>query len=115
DCQAILFISVQLKALKDASFVCEIIQKLVKPLCVVKCFDVRGMQTYSFAHKRLNLQDRSQIVVEDSILTSISSSQLTDDTTMLMNEYAAFQKLINKQNKMTMYLEWMTKTFIISH
>lgn len=115
DCQAILFFGIKLKSLKDASFVCEIIQKLVKPLCVVRCFDLKGMQTYSFAHKRLNHQDRSQVVIDDSILTTISSLQLTDETVSLMNDYAAFERLRNKANKMTMYIELMTKAYIISH
>ncbi|WDH95756.1 DUF4391 domain-containing protein [Paenibacillus urinalis] len=115
DCQALLFFEVQLNKLKDASFICDIIQKLVKPLCVIRCYDVKGMQTYSIAHKRLNLQDRSQVVIEDSYLTAISSSQLTDDMVTLMNDYAAFEKIRNKANKMTLYIELMTKAYIISH
>lgn len=115
DCQAILFFDVQLKTLKDAPFVCDSMQKLVKPLCVIRCYDVKGMQTYSFAHKRLNLQDRTQVVIEDSILSAISSSQLTDDTVTLMNDFAAFEKIRNKANKMTFYIELMTKSYIISH
>jgi hypothetical protein len=115
DCQAILFFDVHLKTLKDASFVCEIMQKLVKPLCVVRCSDVKGMQTYSFARKRLNLQDRSQIVIEDSFLTGISSSHLMNEVISQMNEYATFDKLKNKANKMTMYIELMTKLYIITH
>lgn len=115
DCQAILFFDVQLKTLKDASFICDIMQKLVKPLCVIRCYDLKGMQTFSFAHKRLNLQDRTQVVIEDSILSAISSSQLTDDTVTLMNDFAAFEKIRNKANKMTFYIELMTKAYIISH
>jgi hypothetical protein len=115
DCQAILFFDVQLKTLKDASFVCETMQKLVKPLCVVRCFDIKGMETYSFSHKRLNLQDRSQVVIEDSFLTGISSSHLMDEVVSHMNEYAAFDKLKNKGNKLTMYMELMTKLYIITH
>jgi hypothetical protein len=115
DCQAILFFDIKLNSLKYAAFVSEIVQKLVKPLCVVRCSASGDMQVYSMAHKRLNQQDRTQIVIEDMFLTSSVSSQFSDEAETLLADYVDFDKLINKSNKMSMYMEMMTKAYIISY
>jgi hypothetical protein len=114
DCQVILYFEVKLNSLKEAAFVCDIIQKLVKPLCVVRCVDLINMQIYCIAHKRLNLHDRSQIVIEDLFLTASIPTQFLDDSIVLISEYAFFDKLRNKANKLNTYLEMMVKIYIIT-
>lgn len=115
DCQVVLFIDIKLNSIKEATFVSEIVQRLVKSLCVVRCSDVRGIQVYSMAHKRLNQQDRAEIVIEDMYITSSMSSQHLDEAESLLVDYVSFKNLINKSNKMTMYMELMTKAYIISY
>lgn len=115
DCQAILYFNIGLNTLKDASFVSQIIQKLVKSLCVVKFSDPKEQFVYSLAHKRLNQQDKTQNVIEDAILTIQMSSLHMDVAESLMAEYVDYHKLRNKSNKLSMYLEMLVKTYIISH
>lgn len=114
DCQAILFFDIKLNSIKNASFVGEIIQKLGKPLYVIKMYDHTGVEVYHFAHKRLSIQDRSQVVVLDMVITSPTSQEFEDEINVLMEEYTAFSKIKNRTNKLSFYLEMMVKSYIIS-
>ena len=115
DCQAILFFGIKLSTIKDASFVGGIIQKLGKPLYVLRFYDHTGVEAYYFARKRLNIQDKSQIVIEDAVITLPASQQFEDEINTLMKVYSAFEKLKNKTNKLCLYLEMMVKSYIISN
>jgi hypothetical protein len=115
DCQVIMYVGVRLKSLKAASFVGDTIQRLVKSLCVVRCIDPRGMEVYVFAHKRLNLQDRTEVVIEDHFITVPASIQFSDEVSAAIQEFAFFKRLKNKENKLSMYLELMTKSYIASN
>lgn len=115
DCQAILFFSVRLTELKNTNFVGNIIQRLVKPLCVIRFYDYTSKEVYCFSHKRLNLQDSTQIVIEDIVYSSPTSMQFRDETNILIQEYAGFDRIQNGGNKLDFYLEMMVKIYIISN
>ncbi|QGG48035.1 DUF4391 domain-containing protein [Heliorestis convoluta] len=115
DCQVILFFTVQLKKLKYANFVGPIIQGLVKSLCVIEFYDHSSQQVYCFSHKRLNIQDKSQIVVEETVYSSLTSMQFTDEINGLLKEYIAYDNIYNRGNKLDFYLEMMIKAYIISN
>ncbi len=115
DCQAILFFSVRLTELKNASFVGNIMQRLVKPLCVIRFFDHTNCQVFCFCHKRLNLNDRTQVVIVDTVYSSPTSIQFADETNMLMREYIEFDRIKNRGNKLDFYLEMMIKAYIVSN
>ena len=115
DCQAILFFAIKLNSIKHASFVGEIIQKLGKPLYVIKMYDHTGVEAYHFAHKRLSIQDRLQVVVQDMVITSPSSQEFEDEINVLTEEFTAFDKIKNRTNKLFFYLEMMAKSYIISN
>lgn len=115
DCQVILFFEIKLRTIKDASFVAGILNWLVKAPCVLRCHDHTGSEVYSYAHKRLSKQDRSQVVIEDIIMTSPTSQHFEDEINTLMRRYIAFDKLKNRVNKLNLYLEMMIKSFIISN
>lgn len=106
DCQAILAFDVKITALKEAAFVCGVIQRLVKPLCVV-----RAAGPNSFAHKRLHQADRKQAVVTDAIVTAVTLPGLRDDTADLLDRYCSFDRLRNRTNKLGLYAEWMAKAY----
>jgi hypothetical protein len=115
DCQAILFFGIKLCSIKDASFVSSIIQKLGKPLYVIRLYDHSGMECYSFAHKRLNIQDKTLVVIEDLVLSLPTSQHFDDDINLLVKEFTAYEKIRNKADKLSMYLEMMVKVYIISN
>lgn len=115
DCQVILFFSVKLAELKNVNFVGNIVQRIVKPLCVIRFYDYTNQEIYSFGHKRLNIQDRTQIVIEDIVYSEPISMQFEDGTNTLIQEYILFDRIQNRGNKLDFYLEMMIKTYIISN
>lgn len=115
DCQAILFFDVRLNELKNTSFVGNIMQRLVKPLCVIRFYDHTNNQIFCFCYKRLNLNDRTQVVIEDTVYSSPVSSQFEDEINKLMREYIEFDKIQNRSSKLDFYLEMMIKAYIISN
>ncbi|ABZ85514.1 hypothetical protein HM1_3005 [Heliomicrobium modesticaldum Ice1] len=115
DCQAILFFTVRLSDLKHAPFTGTLFQRLVKPLCVIRFYDHSQHQLFCFAHKRLNRQDRTQIVLEDMLCSAATSMRFADEVSRLMEEHIFFDKIGNRGNKLDYYLEMMGKAFIISN
>lgn len=115
DCQVILFFSVKLIELKNANFVGNIMQRIVKPLCVIQFYDYTNQEIYCFGHKRLNIQDRTQIVIEDMVYSIPTSLQFEDEANVLIQEYTQFDRIQNRTNKLDFYLEMMIRTFIISN
>lgn len=115
DCQAILFFSVKLDQLKNANFVGSIMQRLVKPLCVIRFYDHTNSQFFCFCRKRLNLNDRTQVVIEDTVYSVPASMQFADEVNTLMEEHIGFDRIQNRGNKLDFYLEMMVKAYIISN
>lgn len=115
DCQVILFLNVRLSELKNAKFVGNILQKLIKPLCVLRFRDHTNQEVYCFAHKRLNLQERTQVVIEDLVFSSPFSTEFRDEKNVLMEKNVAFESIQNRGNKLDFYLEMMIKTYLISN
>ena len=112
NCQAIAFLVVKIKNLKNATFVGRIIQKEVKPLCVVEFTDGTN-ECWCFADKRLNKQDKNEIVVENLYITDILPMNFTNDTKTLFNLYIDYESILNRSNKHAYYMEMMTKSYII--
>lgn len=115
DCEVIVFIEIKVKSMKDASFVSETIQNMGKPFYILRIYDALGNECYSFANKRLNFEDRTQVVIENIVLSKVTSNIFDDEVNTLISEYAGFDKIINKFNKFSMYIEMMVKTYIISN
>lgn len=115
DCEVIIFIGIKVKSIKDANFVSETIQNMGKPFYILRIYDSLGNECYSFAHKRLNFEDKTQVVVENTVLSKVTSNTFEDEVNRLISEYVRFDKIINKFNKFSMYIEMMVKTYIISN
>lgn len=115
NCQAIMFFEVEVKDLKSAKTIGEIIQRIVKPLVVIRFFDSKGAESYCFAYKRLNKLDNTQIVIDEIILTPISSIFLQNETKELISKYLDFEEVKNKVNKLTYYYEMFSKAIVISN
>ena len=114
NCSVIMGLDVQLKSVKDAAFVADIVQREVKAPCVLRLCD-NADEVYSFAHKRLNLTDKAQIVVEGKVQTPPLSLTFPDKTAVKLRQYLSFGKLQNKSDKLSLYLEATVKAFIISN
>lgn len=115
NCQVIQFLSVRLDDLKNAGFIGNIIQKLIKPLCVIRFYDHTNQEVYCFAHKRVSLQDKTQVIIENMVCSFPISTEFRDEKNALMQENAAFNRIQNRGNKLDFYLEMMVKTYVISN
>ena len=110
-----MFFEVEVKDLKSAKTIGEIIQRIVKPLLVIRFFDSKGTENYCFAYKRLNKVDNNQIVIDEIILTPISSIFLQNETKELISKYLDFDEVKNKVNKLSYYYEMFSKAIVISN
>lgn len=113
NCQVIMFLEVEIDNIKNASFVGEIIQEEIKPLCIIRIFD-SSMERYYFSEKRLNIQDTSSIVIENKVVTDESSIFFYDNWVEKLKETLAYNNIISRENKLFFYIEMMVKAFIIS-
>lgn len=112
--QVICFFDIKIDDIKNASFVSGILQNMIKSLCVMHFYD-DSYETYSFAYKRLNLQDESQIVILDLLLLNNMPVMLMDDKKTEYNNFLNFYNIKNKNDKLSFYMELYVKSYIISN
>jgi len=115
NCQAILFFDIRLKILKDCYFVGDVIQRLGKPLTVLRFMDTKGQAVLSLAPKRLNRQDEEQTVIEEMLYSLPYSLNGLDESGKLINTYLDYSQLLNLSNKMEQYYELFTRLKLITH
>ncbi|AMJ41442.1 DUF4391 domain-containing protein [Anaerotignum propionicum] len=112
NCQVIQFYDFELADIKKAAFVANLYQEIIKSPCVLRLYDSRN-EVYSFALKRLNQNDKTQIVVTDKLLTGgypIAMPSFEKNT--LQNELS-FDNIKNKTNKVAFYLEIYVRAYIL--
>jgi hypothetical protein len=108
NCAVILFLDIELTDLKHKDFVAKTLQPLMKPFAVFHLHDTRGQHAYAFAHKRLNKADTENIIIEHCYCTAATTPTTADSP-------IAFPHLVNRNNKRDLYLEAMTKAFLIDN
>ncbi|KQB76844.1 MAG: DUF4391 domain-containing protein [Clostridium sp.] len=114
NCQVIMFFDVEIKNIKNARYVGEILQRQIKPLCLIRLFD-DNKECYCFAEKRLNELDKNEIVIDSIVLTKSISLYFSDNIKELLNKYLTIRNLKNFTDKYTIYMESMIKAYIISN
>jgi len=114
NCSVIMGLEIKLKDVKDSVFFAELVQHMVKSPCVIRFYD-DNEEVYSFAHKRLSHIDATQIVVLDRVETPPLSLAFPEKTAEKLRKYLAFSALLNKNDKLSLYIEAMVKAFIVSH
>lgn len=113
-CQAIQFFDIEVVGIKDVQFLAFTYQKLIKPYCVIHMHDAKD-EVYSFAVKRLNQQDKTQIVIEESLVTEKYPMNLPDESRDRLLVYMDFMSVKNKMDKVALYKEWYGKAYIITN
>ena len=114
NCSVIMGFDIKLKAIKDSAFFAELVQRTVKAPCVARFHD-HADEVYSFAHKRLSHTDATHVVIENRMETPPISLTFPDKTAEKLRQHLAFNALLNKSDKLSLYLEATVKAFIISH
>ena len=113
-CQVIQFFDIEVADIKDAQFLASIYQNLIKPYCVIHMYDAKD-EVYSFAVKRLNQQDKMQIVIENSLITEKYPMNLPNEDRERLLTYMDFLSVKNKLDKVTLYKEWYSKAYILAN
>jgi hypothetical protein len=114
NCSVIMGFDIKLKSIKDSAFFAELVQCMVKSPCVVRFYD-HAEEVYSFAHKRLNYTDATQVVLESRVETPLMSLTFHDKIAENLKQRLAFNALLNRADKLSLYLEATVKAFIVSH
>ena len=114
NCQLIQFYDFELENIKKAKYISEIYQRLIKSPCVLRIYD-NNKEIYSFALKRLNQNDKNEIVVSDEFLTEEFETYLPSFSKRELENIISFEKILNRTNKLTFYSEIYTKTFILKY
>lgn len=114
NCSVIMGLDINLKTIKDAAYLAGIVQQMVKAPCVVRFYD-HAEEVYSFAHKRISRTDAMQVVIEHRVQTPTLSLVFPDKTAEKLKRHLAFGALLNRADKLSLYLEAMVKTFIVSN
>lgn len=110
----IMFVEVEVDNIKNAKFLNEILQELLKAFVVIKFYDYRGNNVYGFGYKRLS-KHGNEIILENSFVSEVFTEELFDRTLELFEEYIDFPNIKNTNNKLYLYEEIMVKTYIISN
>ncbi|MDY4741572.1 MAG: DUF4391 domain-containing protein [Lachnospira sp.] len=113
-CQVIQFYEIELENVKDANFIANIYQNLIKPLCVIRLYDSKD-EVFSFADKRLSQTEENQIVIEEVYLSQKYPYGLPGEGIGKFYEYLAFDKIKNNTDKLAFYREWMYKIYILEN
>ena len=113
-CQAIQFFDIEVVDIKDAQFLASTYQNIIKPYCVIHMYDAKD-EVYSFAVKRLNQQDDTQIVIEESLVTEKYPRNLPDEGRNRLLAYMDFLTIKNKLDKVALYKEWYSKAYILAN
>jgi hypothetical protein len=114
NCQLIQFFDFELENIKKAKYISEIYQRVIKSPCVLRIYD-NNKEIYSFALKRLNQNDKNEIVVSDEFLTEEFETYLPSFSKRELENIISFEKILNKTNKLNFYFEIYTKIFILKY
>ncbi len=110
----IQFYDMEIVDLKKASFLAKTYQEIIKPPSVLRLHD-GGREVYSFALKRLNKNDLTEIVVTDSFMTDPFQTVLPDRERELFIDTVSYGNIENISDKVSFYLEMYLKAYILTY
>lgn len=113
-CQVIQIYDIQIQNIKDASMIANTYQNLIKSLCVLRIRD-SVKEVYSFAIKRLSQTEENEIVVTESSMTEPYMTVLPDKKKDQLARVLSYKQLLNKTNKLNLYMEAYTKQYMIKN
>ncbi|WP_270427497.1 DUF4391 domain-containing protein [Fusobacterium mortiferum] len=114
ECRLIQFYDFEVNDIKKAGYISKIYQGLIKSPCIIRIFD-KSKEIYSFGLKRLNQNDRNEIVLEESFISDSCSKVLPSLEKKSLEKVISFENVINKTNKVNFYLEIYAKAFILKN
>ena len=94
----------EISDIKKAGFLANLYQEAIKSPCVLRFYD-NSKEVYSLALKRLNQNDRNEIVVTDTVMTEIFDLSMSSSAKREVEETLDYSKILIRTNKVNFYSE----------
>ena len=112
--KVIQYFDFEITDIKKAGFLANIYQELIKTPCVLRFYD-NSKEAYSLALKRLNQNDRNEIVVTDTVMTETFDLSMSGSAKREVEGVLDYSKTLNRTNKVNFYSEIFIKNCILKN
>ena len=112
--KVIQYFDFEITDIKKAGFLANLYQELIKTPCVLRFYD-NLKEVYSLALKRLNQNDRNEIVVTDTVMTEIFDLSMSSSAKRKVEETLDYSKILNRTNKVNFYSEMFIRNYILKN
>ena len=110
----IQYFEFEISDIKKAGFLANLYQEAIKSPCVLRFYD-NSKEVYSLALKRLNQNDRNEIIVTDTVMTEIFDLSTSSSAKREMEETLDYSKILNRTNKVNFYSEIFIRNYILKN
>ena len=112
--KVIQYFDFEISDIKKVGFLANLYQEVIKSPCVLRFYD-NSKEVYSLALKRLNQNDRNEIVVTDTVMTEIFDLSMSSSAKREVEGALDYSKILNRTNKVNFYLEIFIKNYILKN
>ena len=110
----IQYFDFEISDIKKAGFLANLYQAAIKSPCVLRFYD-NSKEVYSLALKRLNQNDRNEIVVTDTVMTEIFDLSMSGSAKREVEGALDYSKILNRTNKVNFYSEMFIRNYILKN
>lgn len=112
--KVIQYFDFEITDIKKAGFLANLYQESIKTPCVLRFYD-NLKEVYSLALKRLNQNDRNEIVITDTVMTEIFDLSMSSSAKREVEETLDYSKILNRTNKVNFCSEIFIKNYILKN
>ena len=112
--KVIQYFEFEISDIKKAGFLANLYQEAIKTPCVLRFYD-NSKEVYSLALKRLNQNDRNEIVVTDTVMTEIFDLSMSSSAKREVEGALDYSKILNRTNKVNFYSEIFIRNYILKN
>ena len=112
--KVIQYFDFEITDIKKAGFLANLYQESIKTPCVLRFYD-NSKEVYSLALKRLNQNDRNEIVVTDTVMTEIFELSMSSSAKREVEGVLDYSKILNRTNKVNFYSEMFIRNYILKN
>ena len=112
--KVIQYFDFEITDIKKAGFLANLYQESIKSPCILRFYD-NSKELYSLALKRLNQNDRNEIVVTDTVMTEIFDLSMSSSAKREVERVLDYSKTLNRTNKVNFYSEIFIKNYILKN
>lgn len=112
--KVIQYFEFEISDIKKAGFLANLYQEAIKSPCVLRFYD-NSKEVYSLALKRLNQNDRNEIVVTDTVMSEIFDLSMSSSAKREVERALDYSKILNRTNKVNFYSEMFIRSYILKN